>query len=100
MYCYIWEYEVRPEHLRAFEHAYGSQGGWARLFRRDPGYVRTDLLRNCHSATRFMTVDVWTNREAYLAFRERFKAEFQAMDLACEALTLREIHIGDFSLVR
>ena len=99
MYCYIWEYEVRQEHLQAFEDAYGPRGGWVQLFRRDVEYIRTDLLRSCDAATRFLTVDVWTSREAYRTFRGRFKAEFQAIDEACEVLTLREIHIGDFNLV-
>src|SRR5262249_18853387 len=99
VYCYVWEYEVRPEHVEAFEHAYGSQGEWVRLFRHDPEYIRTELLRDRDSATRFMTIDYWTSSEACLAFRKRFENEFCAIDAACETLTLRETHLGDFSVV-
>jgi quinol monooxygenase YgiN len=99
VYCYVWEYEVREEHLQAFERVYGPGGEWVRLFRRDPEYLRTDLLRSNDAPARFITVDVWTSRESCLAFRDQFTDEFEALDRACEVMTRRETHIGDFSLV-
>lgn len=99
MYCYVWEFVVRPERLRDFETAYGAEGDWAQLFRRDPAYVRTLLLKDRESPTRFVTVDFWSSPKACMAFRERFAAEFEALDSRFEEWTLRETHMGDFDVV-
>jgi len=98
MYCYVWEFLVRPEKVRDFEKIYGPEGEWARLFRRDTAYLRTLLLRDRHAETRFLTVDFWQTRRACEDFRERFGDELAALDASCEALTLREIHVGDFDI--
>lgn len=99
MYCYVWEFEVRLEHVEAFELAYGTGGDWVRLFRRDPGYIRTELLRALDSPTRFVTIDVWTSRQACLEFKQRHSAEFAAIDANCQAFTLRETLVGEYDLL-
>ena len=98
MYCYVWSFVVRPEHLQAFRTAYGPDGEWVQLFRRDPAYVRTDLLSDCDNPARFMTIDYWTSREACEAFRERFDKEFEALDEGFEQFTVQETHLGDFDV--
>ncbi len=45
----VWEYEVRPEKVAAFEVLYGPEGDWAYLFSRADGYVETRLLRDTAS---------------------------------------------------
>lgn len=99
VFCYIWEFDVRPEYQAEFEAAYGPAGDWARLFRRDPGYLRTDLLRNRADLTRFLTVDFWITREACEAFRARHASEFRVLDEKCERLTVSERHLGDFEVL-
>lgn len=99
MFCYVWEYIVRTERLSVFENAYGPEGDWVRFFRRDPDYVRTLLLRDRESRGRFITIDFWSSRDSFLAFRERFRAELEALDASFETLTLRETHIGEFDIL-
>jgi hypothetical protein len=99
MYCYVWSFVVRPECSQAFRRAYGPDGDWIRLFRRDPEYVRTDFLGDRDDPTRFMTIDFWTSREACLSFRERFRSEFDALDKSFEPLTVKEVHLGDFEVL-
>ena len=96
MFCYVWEFTVRPEQVGAFLEAYGPQGTWASLFRRDPAYVRTDLHRDVEQPHRFLTVDHWTSREACEAFRDRFRLEYDAIDRRCEAFTTQERCLGQF----
>lgn len=98
MYCYVWEYAVKSGKLSAFEASYGPEGEWVQLFRRDPEYIRTVLLRDRQDPTRFITLDFWTSRDACEAFREKFESEFEALDGRCEALTHRETHVGDFDV--
>src|SRR3954453_4667863 len=46
VYIRVWEYRIDAEHVEAFLAAYGSDGEWARLFQRGPGYVGTELYRS------------------------------------------------------
>jgi hypothetical protein len=99
MYCYVWSFVVRPELTEEFQSAYGPDGDWARLFRRDPQYLRTDLLRDRDNPARFLTVDFWLTSEACASFRARFSADFEALDKSFERFTIEETHVGDFDVV-
>ena len=95
-YAYIWEYTVRPKCVTAFEDAYRPGGVWVELFRTAPGYLRTELHRDRHDATRYVTIDYWESAEAWDSFRESMAAEFEAIDAQCEHYTLQEREIGVF----
>lgn len=99
MYCYLWEYRVPPERRTEFEAGYGPAGGWVALFRRDPAYVRTELLRDRDDPRRYLTVDVWASREACLAFRQRWREELDALDRRGAAWTEEERLVGEFEVV-
>lgn len=99
MYFYIWEFHVHEHHKQDFAAAYGSGGEWVKLFRQDPAYLGTTLLQDRDDPLRFVTIDSWQSREAYLAFRARHGEEFNALDAVCEAYTLREVALGEFGLV-
>ena len=99
MYCYIWSFTVRPEFAKEFQAAYGPEGDWARFFRRDPQYIRTHLLHDRGSLSRFMTIDFWTSYEAWVAFRERNAEEFEALDQTFQQFTIEEVQIGSFDVL-
>lgn len=95
-YVYVWEFIVAPGHIDSFEQAYGPEGDWARLFRRAPGYLRTELLKDPSRPGRYLTVDAWESRRQWEEFRARFAKEFEALDLKCEGWTLSETELGRF----
>ncbi len=97
-FAYVWEFKVRESQIETFKVAYGRKGEWVRLFRRDPAYIRTELLSDSSDPERFLTIDYWTARQALLTFRERFQAEFDAIDDRCAQYTIEERHLGDFDL--
>jgi heme-degrading monooxygenase HmoA len=99
MYAYIWEYEVRPEADDRFREIYGADGAWVALFRQAPGYVSTRLYRDRHAPHFYVTVDTWTSREAHQSFRQQFAGPLLELDTVCEALTEREVLLGEFDLV-
>jgi heme-degrading monooxygenase HmoA len=99
-YAYIWEYVVRPEEVSEFERAYGPEGSWAELFRRHPGYLRTELHRDLRRPARYVTIDYWQSREACRAFRREFARAFESLDKRCDLLTETETYLGEFSPVR
>src|SRR5438132_11957193 len=98
-HAYVWEFLVAPGRVRHFEKAYGPSGKWVALFRRAPGYLRTELHRDCSNPLRFLTIDYWESRADWEAFRSRFAAEFETLDARCERMTEWETEIGRFDLV-
>lgn len=95
-YMYLWEYEVADGRLDEFLRAYAPDGLWAQLFRRAPGHLRTELFRDRARPSRFVTLDYWESEPAWRLFRERFAAEYEALDARCEELTVREAEVGRF----
>ena len=91
-----WEFQVKTNKQRAFERAYGPQGDWVRLFRQGEGYVRTEMFRDPEKPGRYVTLDFWTSRLAYLRFKGQHLAAYKALDKRCEKLTQSERRIGEF----
>jgi heme-degrading monooxygenase HmoA len=92
----VWEYEVRPEKVEAFEALYGPEGDWAYLFSRADGYVETRLLRDTAQPLLYLTIDRWISRAAYKAFLQTAGPAYAALDRRGDALTVRERRLGAF----
>jgi quinol monooxygenase YgiN len=95
-YMYIWEFIVVPDHVRAFEQTFGIDGEWVQLFRRAPGYLRTELHRDRTNPQRYITMDYWESQAAWEAFRIRFREAFDALDTKAAQWTRSEREIGRF----
>ena len=54
------------------------------------------LLRDQAAPGRFLTIDRWSSADAHDAFRASFRAEYEALDRACEALTQHEASLGAY----
>lgn len=94
MYAVVWRYRTAPGREAAFEALYGTDGDWARLFRRSRDYLGTTLFRDAADPHCFLTIDRWTSREAYEDFLEAAHADYAALDLRGDALTLDEARLG------
>jgi heme-degrading monooxygenase HmoA len=92
----VWEFHARPERLAEFEVHYGPQGSWAQLFRKGAGYQQTLMWRDTKDRNRFLVIDIWERAESFAAFKQQFKADYEALDKRCEELTVVESHIGNF----
>jgi heme-degrading monooxygenase HmoA len=90
----FYRYRVHPAQVRAFEHAYGSEGPWAELFRKDPQYVKTRLFRHDSEPHVYVTIDVWHSKDAYDAFRSRHADEYNRLDAQLSMLKLEEHLLG------
>jgi len=66
------------------------------LFRTGKGYIRTELVNDRAMPLRYLTLDFWDTRQAYLNFRKKNGIDYQAIDERCVSLTEREIKIGEF----
>lgn len=92
----VWEFVVKPEAVPRFQELYGSDGAWAALFRRYPGFAGTRLLQDSASRQRFLTVDSWESESNFAEMRRAAQEEYARLDTECENLTLSEREIGVF----
>jgi heme-degrading monooxygenase HmoA len=97
VYVLVWEFRVRPGAEAAFEQLYGPAGGWVALFASAPGYRGTELLRAEGAPLRYLTIDRWESRGAYLAFRQGAPARYRELDDVGEGLTEAEALVGEFT---
>lgn len=98
-YATLWEFVVAPAKQAEFEAHYGPDGTWARLFRRAPGYVGSELLRDRADPLRYLTIDRWESREDWQAFRSAHSADYERLDREFERLTTREAPLGEYARV-
>jgi len=98
-YLVVWEFQVQPGEEKQFENDYGPNGAWANLFEQAEGYLGTELNRDFKNPKRYLTLDFWQSREAYVRFREQHRAEYKALDIRCEPMTKMEREIGAFERV-
>jgi heme-degrading monooxygenase HmoA len=97
MFVVMWQFEIAEEKVAAFEAAYGPDGDWARLFRRSPEYLGTELLRDAFISGSYLTIDRWKSEEAFRAFRKENDVAYEALDRSCDDLTSKETRIGAYT---
>jgi heme-degrading monooxygenase HmoA len=94
----LWEFRVRAGCEAAFEATYGPRGRWVQLFARGEGYLHTELLRDAALPGRYLTIDRWVSAEASARFKADHQAEYDELDVLCEAWTESEAFLGAFDL--
>jgi hypothetical protein len=96
LYLIIWEFHVRPEVRLAFVKIYGPNGAWAQLFRRSADFRGTELVCDLNRPSRYLTLDQWSSREAFLRFKQDHHTDYTVLDKQCENLTEHEALVGEF----
>jgi quinol monooxygenase YgiN len=95
----VWEFTARADKIEEFENYYANSSPWTMLFRKNSGYHGSVLLRDIEQPRRYLTIDPWENAATHRAMRERFLAEYEELDRACEAFTESERRHGVFEEV-
>jgi hypothetical protein len=96
MFLALWEFDVKPGCDQRFESVYGPDGAWAQLFRRDPAYQQTLLLRDTFRDHTYLTCDFWESRKAYESFLQNNSEAYLALDKISAELTVAKRNIGRF----
>ena len=97
MFVILWEFEVKPGCEQSFESAYGPEGAWSQLFRHDPGYLKTLLLKDPSRTRMYLSLDFWHSESAFRSFHNANYEAYLALDRSTEGLTFRETHLGSFT---
>jgi hypothetical protein len=95
----VWEYDVPAASRAAFEAAYGAEGDWAQLFAASDQFHGTELFVSQSSPGRYLTVDRFTDQQAWEAFLAEHRSAYERLDAVTEALTTdeRELAGGEVS---
>ncbi|HET9455596.1 MAG TPA: antibiotic biosynthesis monooxygenase family protein [Gemmatimonadaceae bacterium] len=93
-----WRFRARPESRDTFEALYGSEGAWAKLFSRHPGFRGTELQRVPDAPLEYLLIDRWESRRAWDAFRREHAAAYEELDRRCGALTSSEELVREVDL--
>lgn len=96
MHVIIWEFQPKSGSEKEFEKAYGANGEWVRFFKQGDGYLGTELLRREDGIRIYVTIDRWKSKNAYEAFRNKWRGEYEALDRQHESLMERETLFGLF----
>ena len=99
MFVILWEFEVKSGSEDRFQIVYGTDGPWVRLFRRDPRYRQTLLLRDPARPLFFFTLDFWESQTAYDEFLLNNKSSYEGLDRATDGLTDAERFLGGYTQV-
>lgn len=73
------KYRVHASAARAFEHAYGPSGEWARFFASSPGFRRIRLFRSRDESQTYVQIQVWESKDAWVAFLEQHREAYAAL---------------------
>jgi len=98
MFVILWEYEVKSGCEERFETVYGADGDWARLFRSDPNYRETRLLRDLSRPRWYLTLDYWDSEISFVQFKAAHEPSYTSLDHATEGLTVSERRLATFTL--
>lgn len=91
-----WKFRPPPGGEDAFADAYGPGGRWAALFGRSEGFLGTSLLRPAGGGGWWLTLDRWSDRNAFERFGARFGDEYRALDRELEGIAGDELFVGAF----
>lgn len=92
----VWEYLVKEDETENFISVYSSDGEWAQLFKKYPGYIKTELKRDTSNRQRFITIDHWSSLDTYSTMQKKSKADYNLLDEKCQSYTIQENKIGIF----
>jgi heme-degrading monooxygenase HmoA len=93
MFVILWEFEVKPGNQVRFESAYGPDGAWAQLFKRDPHFRKTRLVQDPSRPLYYFTLDFWDSESSYRNFLDSNQAGYKELDASFVELTKQERHI-------
>lgn len=90
----LYRYRVHPAQAKAFEHAYGAAGPWAKSFAASPGFRRTRLFQHRSEPGIYVSIDVWETKADFDNFRREHAEAYARLDRELHLLYLEEHLLG------
>ena len=96
MHYRIWKFRPPAGREEEFAEAYGSDGAWAALFFKAPGYRGTELLRPAESSGWWVTIDRWESEADFNSFQNNLGDDYRRLDAELEGVAGDEEFVGAF----
>jgi len=96
VYIYIWKFYINDNYKNEFEYLYGLEGAWVKLFKKDPMYIKTELISDLKYPKQYLTIDYWQTKEAYKLFHFNNKNRYIEIDAVGKKFTNKEEFLGEF----
>ena len=97
MFAILWKYIIRPEKKEIFNHEYGPDGSWARLFRHSKNFLGSFLQRSEDEAETYWILDTWTDASSYEDFLNQNSVEYKKLSESFQNLYLKEEKISSLN---
>ncbi len=98
-YSVIWKYKVKLENIKIFEHEYGFEGTWFKLFSESKEYKGSFLHKSETEPNTYLLIDTWTSKQAYEDFKKLKQDAYNELSSKFEYLYDTEEKIGSYDLV-
>jgi len=99
MLVVVWEYLARDGRIEDFESFYRPDGPWGTLFRENPAFVSTTLMRDIKNPRRFVIADRWTSETIYEEFKRERAPIWRELSERGARLYESEAEIGRFDFI-
>lgn len=98
-YIVMWKYHVKPENIETFEHEYGFDGTWFKLFSESKEYNGSFLYKSETESNTYLLIDTWSSKQAYQDFKKVNETSYNMLSSKFEFLYMTEEKIDSYNLV-
>jgi hypothetical protein len=92
----VWLFRPPGGREEEFRTAYSGDGLWADVFRHGRGYLGTRLLGPTEAGGWWMTIDSWTDEQAFDDFQAQHGPAYEELDRQLEGVAGEEKFVGAF----
>ena len=97
MIAIVWQFDIRPDASKTFEHLYGADGEWTKLSRRSRSYLGSSFMRDIGMPNRYLLVEYWGEMMIYEKHVADFSDEVEALQRHRAELVERMETVGVFT---
>lgn len=88
------KYRVHPVQARAFEHAFGAAGPWAKFMAQGDGFRRIRLFRHKLEPQTYVQIQVWETKGELESFLQNHAETYKRLAKELRPLTLEQALLG------
>lgn len=88
------KYRVHPAQMRAFEHAFGAAGPWAKLLGQSAGFKRIRLFRHKLEPQTYVQIQAWTTIGELESFLREHAEPYKRLAKELRTLALDQQLLG------
>jgi heme-degrading monooxygenase HmoA len=93
----VWLFRPPSAREGEFASAYSDDGPWAEIFSSGQGFLGTRLLKPAEPGGWWMTIDSWSDEDAFTAFQAKHAQAYEELDRTLAGVAGEERFVGAFN---